>query len=111
MMKTTRKRRTDRNHVIYFIRDVETGEEYIGLTAVNYNGNVKRSLVRRMQKHLQRALTEGKDWGLCKALRERGPERFVFGALKVIRGKAEAHARETELINSLRPLLNTFGKK
>lgn len=107
--KITRKRRTDRNQVIYFIQDKVTLEYYIGLTAVNYNGNVRKTLVRRMQKHMQRALTENKNWGLSRALRERGAERFVFGVVEVVRGKRPAHARETELINTLQPALNTFG--
>ena len=45
------------------------------------------------------------------ALRERGAERFIFGVIEVVRGKRPAHARETELINTLRPELNTFGIK
>ena len=111
MLKTQRKRRTDRNQVIYFIQDVVTLEYYIGLTAVCYKGNVRKTLTRRMQKHMQRALTEDKNWGLSRALRERGAERFVFGVIEVVRGKRPAHARETELINTLQPSLNTFGVK
>jgi hypothetical protein len=64
-----------------------------------------------MQKHMQRALAENKNWGLSRALRERGSDRFVFGAIEVVRGKKAAHARETELINTLQPSLNTFGVK
>ena len=109
--KITRKRRTDRNQVIYYIQDVVTLEYYIGLTAVCYAGNVRKTLTRRMQKHMQRALTENKDWGLSRALRERGSERFVFGVIEVVRGKRPAHARETELINTMQPALNTFGVK
>ena len=111
MMKTQRKRRTDRNQVIYFIQDVVTLEYYIGLTALSFKGNVRKTLTRRMQKHMQRALTEDKNWGLSRALRERGAERFVFGVIEVVRGKRPAHARETELINTLQPSLNTFGVK
>ena len=109
--KITRKRRTDRNQVIYYIRDTVTLEYYVGLTAMCFSGNVRKTLTRRMQKHMQRAMTENKDWGLSRALRERGAERFVFGTLEVIRGKRPAHARETELINTLQPALNTFGVK
>ena len=111
MMKTQRKRRTDRNQVIYFIQDVVTLEYYIGLTALCYNGNVRKTLNRRMQKHLQRALTENKDWGLSRALRENGAERFQFGVVEIVRGKRPAHSRETELINTMQPKLNTFGVK
>ena len=109
--KINRKRRTDRNQVIYYIQDTVTLEYYIGLTALSFKGNVFKTLRRRMQKHMQRALTENKDWGLSRALRERGADRFVFGKLEVIRGKRPAHAHETELINTLKPALNTFGVK
>jgi len=110
-LKSTRKRRTDRNQVLYYIQDVVTQEYYIGLTALAFKGNVFRTLRRRMQKHMQRALTERKNWGLSCALRERGAERFVFGVIEIVRGKRPAHERETLLINTLRPALNTFGVK
>ena len=109
--KNIRKRRTDRNQVIYFIQDKVTLEYYIGLTAMEFSGNIRKTLNRRMQKHMQRALAENKNWGLSRALRERGAERFVYGVIEVVRGKRPAHARETELINTLRPSLNTFGVK
>ena len=111
MLKTQRKRRSDRNQVIYYIEDVVTREVYIGLTALSFKGNVFRTLRRRMQKHMQRALAENKDWGLSRALSERGALRFVFGVVEVVRGKKAAHARETELINTMQPALNTFGVK
>ena len=110
-MLKNRKRRSDRNQVIYYIQDVDTREYYIGLTALSFKGNVRRTLYRRMQKHMQRALAENKNWGLSRALRERGSERFVFGVIEVVRGKKAAHVRETELINTLQPSLNTFGVK
>ncbi len=109
--KINRKRRTDRNQVIYYIQDVVTLDYYIGLTAMCFAGNVRKTLTRRMQKHMQRALTENKNWGLSRALREQGAERFVFGVVEVVRGKRPAHARETELINTMQPSLNTFGLK
>lgn len=109
--KSTRKRRTDRNQVIYYIQDVVTFEYYIGLTALSYKGNVFLTLRRRMQKHMQRAMTENKNWGLSRALRERGAESFIFGVIEVVRGKKPAHSRETELINTMQPALNTFGVK
>ena len=109
--KINRKRRTDRNQVIYYIQDTVTLEYYIGLTALSFKGNVRRTLYRRMQKHMQRALSENKNWGLSRALREQGADSFVFGVVEVVRGKRPAHARETELINTLQPALNTFGVK
>lgn len=106
-MMRTRRRRTDRNQVIYYIRNVVTNEFYIGLTAVNFNGSVKRTLHRRMQKHLQRAMTENKDWGLCQNLRDFGAESFVYGPLETVRGKGPAHAREVVLIKQYDAALNT----
>ena len=96
---------------MYYIQDVVTLEYYIGLTVLSFKGNVRKTLHRRMQKHLQRALAENKDWGLSVALRERGTERFVYGPVQLVRGKKEAHAIETKLINTLQPALNTFGVK
>jgi hypothetical protein len=104
MLKKQRKRRSDRNQILYYIQDVVTLEYYIGLTALSFKGNVRKTLNRRCQKHMQRAMTENKDWGLSRALRERG-------VVKVVRGKKAAHARETELINTMQPALNTFGVK
>lgn len=108
MLRNQRKRRSDRNQVIYYIQNVVSGEFYIGLTALSFKGNVRKTLNRRMQKHLQRALTENKDWGLCNALRESGPESFMFGPLETVRGKKAAHQRELELIREYDPSLNTF---
>lgn len=111
MSTSKRKRRTDRNHVLYYIERIGTDEFYIGIAAVNFNGNVKRTLHRRMQKHVQRAFTENKSWGLCEALRSHGPDQFGYGVIDVIRGKKDAHALETQLINLWQPKLNTFGVK
>ena len=107
----SRKRRSDRNHIVYYIQDVVTLEYYIGLTAMEFKGNVRKTLNRRIQKHVQRAMTENKNWGLSKAIRSRGTERFVYGPVQIVRGKRPAHARETELINTMQPALNTFGVK
>jgi hypothetical protein len=108
-MMTKRKRRTDRNHIIYYIKDVVTNDLYIGLTAMCFNGNVKKTLTRRMQKHLQRALSENKSWNLSIALKTKGPENFVYGPIEVIRGKSQAHAKEIEMIHTYSPVLNTTG--
>ena len=109
-MMTKRKKRADRNHVIYCITNNITSEQYVGLTALSFKGNVKRTLNRRMQKHLQRAMSESKDWGLCESLRVYGAENFVYGVLEIMRGKAQAHERETFLINQFNPALNTFKR-
>ena len=110
MNEKARKRRSDRNHVIYVITNQVTGEQYVGLTVLGYGGSVKRTLHRRMQKHMQRALAEDKGWTLSRSLREYGAESFMYGVLEVVRGKKPAHSRETELINTYRPAMNTFMK-
>ena len=101
-----RKKRSDVNHVIYVVTNVLTGEQYIGITAVR--PNLKKALWVRMQKHVQRANAENKDWGLCKNIREYGAEAFTFGVLEIVRGKKPAHARELELVRMYNPSLNTF---
>jgi group I intron endonuclease len=104
--KINRKRRTDRNHAIYCITNVVTGDQYIGITAISTT--VKRALHVRVRKHIQRAKTETKSWSLCDSIRTHGTESFTYGLLEVIRGKKQAHSRETELINQYNPALNTF---
>lgn len=106
---TTRKRRSDRNHVIYAIENTVTQETYIGVTVVVFGGNVDRSISRRVQKHVQRAFAENKKWSLSESFRTHGPENHVYYSLEVVRGKKPAHARETTLINEVQPKLNTMG--
>lgn len=102
MMK--RKRRLDRNHIVY---SLTVGKlEYIGVTYVQDRSPIK-SLKRRWRKHVTRALTEGRDWTLCRAIRKYGPEAFDVQVLEVVRGKPAAHERERELIRTLKPKLNT----
>lgn len=105
MDKAKRKRRQDRNHAVYSITNLLTGEFYIGITACQ--GTVNRSLKIRWQKHVRRALTESKSWTLCDAIREWGPECFEVKLVELVRGRKPAHARERELIRELAPHLNT----
>jgi hypothetical protein len=107
-MLKKRKRRSDRNHVIYLICNNITQQQYIGLTALSYNGNAKKTIHRRFLKHVQRALTENKAWGLSRNIRHYGPEVFSVTVLHIVRGKAEAHRLETMLIKEQNPALNTF---
>ena len=104
MINKKRKSRSDRKHVIYSLS--VNGLEYIGVTYVDRSA-VSKSVIRRWQKHVRRALTEGKDWALCKAIRKYGPEAFEVCYYEVVRGKTEAHLRERELIRELAPALNT----
>ena len=103
---TKRKARSDRNHAIYVITNVVTAEQYIGVTVCS--GNLRKALKVRIQKHVRRALTENKDWALCKSIREHGVESFTYGVVETVRGKAAAHARERELTRVHNPVLNTL---
>ena len=101
-----RKRRSDRRHLIYLITCVDTGQSYVGL-AVCVDRSGKETLRWRWHRHVQRALDHGKGWRLCEAIRTFGEEAFVVQPLEFVRGKAEAHRRETELKRELRAELNT----
>ena len=100
----TRKKRTDRLHVIYMI---ESGTDfYIGVTAKTAS-TVKLSVMTRCRKHLYRSRSEDKSWMLYETMRERGVGEFTVRVMAVVRGKTDAHAAERELIRNLRPNLNT----
>lgn len=107
MDSTKRKRRSDRRHAVYSIQNILTGEQYIGIT-VCQGAAVKRSLKIRWQKHVRRALTEGKSWRLCESIREWGAECFEISLIELIRGRKPAHQRERALIAEFSPELNTF---
>ena len=94
LQKPTRKRRQDTNHAVYCITNTVTGEQYIGITVCG--GNVRRALKVRIQKHVRRAVTENKDWNLCKSIREHGTLAHTYGLVEIIRGRKPAHARERE---------------
>lgn len=93
-----------RNHIIYEIR--VAGERYIGITYKDKT--VLHSLQRRAHKHYYRATVEGRDWGLCKALRTLASKLDIdIRPLEIVRGKEAAHKRERELIREMKPSLNT----
>lgn len=102
---TTRKKRTDRNHIIYELR--VNGLNYIGVTAKTET-TINKSVLARAAKHYYRAKTEGKNWLLCQALRTlNSKDEIEVLVHEVIRGKAAAHRREVELRRQLQPILNT----
>jgi hypothetical protein len=103
MMK--RKRRQDTKHVLYVVTNLVTNEQYIGITVCGQQ--VRKALRVRMQKHVRRALTENKDWALCRSLREHGADNHTYGIVEFVRGRKPAHARERELIRQYNPSLNT----
>ena len=103
--KQARKRRQDTKHVVYVITNTVTSEQYIGITVCGQK--VAKALRVRMQKHIRRAVTENKDWGLCESIRAYGVEAFTYGIVEFVRGRKPAHARERELIRAYAPALNT----
>ena len=101
----TRKTQTDRNHIIYEI--VTPIGSYIGVTAKTQT-TVLKSLRARAAKHWYRARTESKSWALCQYLRTLNDKTQIDIRMhEMVRGKADAHARERELIRSMNPVLNT----
>jgi hypothetical protein len=102
---TPRKKRVDRNHIIYELR--VNGASYIGVTAKT-ESTVNKSVLARAAKHFYRAKKEAKDWALCHALRTLNDKSEIEVYVhEIIRGKAEAHHREVEIRRALRPTLNT----
>ena len=102
---TTRKKRIDRNHIIYEL--VVNGKNYIGVTAKT-ESTVNKSVLSRAAKHFYRAKTETKNWLLCAELRTLADKSEIEVYVhEIIRGKAEAHRREVELRRQIKPVLNT----
>ena len=102
---TLRKKRTDRNHIIYEL--VVRGENYIGVTAKT-ESTVNKSVLARAAKHFYRAKKENKDWSLCVALRALNDKSEIEVYVhEIVRGKAAAHRREVELRRQIKPVLNT----
>jgi hypothetical protein len=101
----TRKKRTDRTHIIYELRIA--GASYIGVTAKT-ESTINKSVLARAAKHYYRAKTETKDWLLCEALRGLASKHDIEVLVhETLRGKQLAHQRERELIKLLNPELNT----
>lgn len=102
-----RKKRSDRNHVLYRVICQDTGDSYIGLTVAQGQAFV-RSVKVRWQKHVSRANRENKNWAMCQFIRDNVDSDFTYEVLEVVRGRKPAHQRERELIAELEPTLNTF---
>ena len=102
---TIRKKRVDRNHIIYELR--VAGGNYIGVTAKTET-TINKSVLARAAKHFYRAKREAKDWALCHALRSLNDKSEIEVYVhEVVRGKAAAHKREVELRRAICPTLNT----
>jgi len=103
--KTPRRKRVDRNHIIYELR-VPAGN-YIGVTAKT-ESTVAKSVRVRANKHFYRAHSENKAWTLCVALRELTDKMDIEIVVHaIVRGKAEAHREEVRIRREVRPNLNT----
>lgn len=101
-----RKARSDRKHAVYMLANTNTGEYYIGITVCGQQ--LKKALKVRWQKHVRRAVTEGKDWSLCRSIREHGADAFELEVIGLVRGRKDAHAAERQLIAELSPALNQY---
>lgn len=107
MMKN-RKKRSDRNHILYRMTNLITGEQYIGVSGVLGRAQQK-TLEVRFRKHLSRALNEDKVWSMHVSLRSWPDSKFWRKEiLEVVRGRKNAHQRERQLIAEYEPVLNTF---
>ena len=79
----------------------------MGVTAKTET-TVLKSVRARVAKHWYRARTETKSWALCELLRSyTDKEQIDVRVLEIVRGKAQAHARERELIRAQNPFYNT----
>ena len=104
-----RKRRSDRNHVIYLITNVLTGSQYIGITAATGRA-FNRSAKVRLQKHFSRARKENWEWKLYMDMANYLDDLelvYEVSVLDVVRGKDAVHQREMELVRKYKPILNT----
>ena len=101
-----RKKRTDRNHIVYSI--FIDGAVYIGVTAKT-EATVNKSLWSRLSKHWYRRNDPAREhWALYTAMRGlTDRSEAVIRVEHVVRGKEAAHKLERELIRQFRPVLNT----
>tara|TARA_A100001011_G_scaffold354543_1_gene397032 strand:- start:737 stop:1084 length:348 start_codon:yes stop_codon:yes gene_type:complete len=103
-----RKRRNDRNHVIYLLTCSETNRQYIGLTVARGRA-YKKSAAIRWRAHVRNATQYELQTVLYDAIRATGAEAWDIEVFEVVRGKQAAHDRERELIAQRLPALNMEG--
>ena len=101
-----RKKRSDRNHIIYEIVNTITGASYLGITAA-IGRRFKYSAVLRFQKHCSRAKCENKGWKLYQNMREYGSDVYDVFMVDVVRGKKAAHQLEVKLLKEFNYELNS----
>ena len=102
-----RKRRNDRNHVIYQLT-APNGDRYVGITFARGRA-YKRSTAIRFRAHVRNANEYNYENLLSSSIRDHGAENFKKEILEIVRGKQNAHDRERELIAVFRPELNMEG--
>ena len=103
-----RKHRSDRNHVVYRLTCIPTGEVYYGLTVARGRG-FKKSMMTRWKHHVRNALKYDKKTILYNRIREHGAEAWKFEVVEVVRGKQPAHDLELNLIKQATSALNMEG--
>ena len=103
-----RKKRCDRNYVVYRLTCSVTGRQYIGLVAAEGRA-FTRSVKNRFKAHTRNALRYEKQTRIADAIREVGAEAFTREIVTVIRGKRKAHAFELSMIKEVKPELNMEG--
>tara|TARA_B100001287_G_C22569436_1_gene475490 strand:- start:201 stop:530 length:330 start_codon:yes stop_codon:yes gene_type:complete len=104
----TRKKRKDRNHIIYKITCLKTKERYIGLTLQVGQKKIGSANIR-LKSHISRAKNGG-GWKLHERIREIGPQYFTTEVVDIVRGKTEAHLKEVYYIGKFMPELNVRRK-
>ncbi len=103
-MKRTARR--DSNYIIYEVRCEQTGANYIGLTRKGSLTPTK-AVKERWRKHVSRARNEDRKWALYVYLKTGGlTMTWTHRIIEIVRGRAEAYAREREIVKSERPELN-----
>ena len=102
-----RKKRSDRNYVLYQIIAEDTGDNYIGVTVATGRAFL-RSVKVRVQKHMSRAKREDKNWALCEFIRENPDAVLTYEIIAVVRGRKKAYELERQYIEEFQPTLNTF---
>ena len=101
-----RKRRSDRNHIIYKLTNEVTEETYIGVTVVTGRAYLK-SLRSRWIRHIYKAKIGMAEYPISLSIRTHGEESFTREILQVVRGKKNAFAVESQLIIEIKPILIT----
>lgn len=102
----TRKKRNDRNHIIYEIVNILSGASYLGVTVAT-GRRFKYSAELRLQKHFSRAKCENKKWKLYRDMKEFPKEAYEVFIVDVVRGKRAAHQLETFLLQTFNYELNS----